>query len=225
MMLIDSLRLFARLLRRPLVAPSMAPSQRRDLAPDVSHVAACLPGRLGEVEALERRVAELSSALATGARRAGAADLLARQTAELSVSGARAIDATVATIGRAKDEVKSLAELLTLIDGITSRMQSLASHAKAEAAWAGGQDAALARLADDAGCLARDGAGTAQAARRHITASVEQVETGMAHAAEAAMTFGDVVRSLEQVRHTLAGTADVPLTATGIAPRAGGTIR
>ncbi|MGI4856875.1 MAG: methyl-accepting chemotaxis protein, partial [Janthinobacterium lividum] len=224
MMLTTSLRLLARLLKRsapasstasadapvassvsaPITVSGTAPSER----PDLSHRAAHVPRQTLETQALEQRIAELSMALARSTRRADAADQLARQTAELSASGARVFDETMATFGRTKVEVRSLAELLTLIDSITTRMQSLAWHAGAEAAWAGEQDAALAKLAGDARRLAEEGAGTAQAARRHVNASVGQVETGVARAAEVATTFSDVARSLEQVRHTLAIRTD-----------------
>ncbi|MGI4861865.1 MAG: methyl-accepting chemotaxis protein [Janthinobacterium lividum] len=232
MMLINSLSLFTRLLKRPFAAlssaSSAAPSTRRDLAADrsadVSHYAAYIPHQTSDVPTLERRVAELSQALAISTQRAGAADVLARQTAELSVSGVRIIDETMATISRTKDEVRSLAELLTLIDGITSRMHLLAWNANAEAAWAGEHDAVYVKLAGDARRLAEEGASTALVARRHINASVGHVEIGVTRAAEASMTFSDVVRSLEQVRNTLSSRNDAPLPAIGLAPSAGGTI-
>lgn len=228
MMPITSLRSLTRFLKRPFGASftisGTAPSERRDLPPDLSRGAVYVPQQTPEIQALEQRIAELSMALGTSTQRAGTADLLARQTAELSVSGARVVDETAATIGRTKAEVRSLSELLTLIDGITSRMQSLAWNAGAEAAWAGEHDAAFAQLANDARRLAEEGASTAQAARRHVSASVGHVETGAARAAEAATTFSDVVRSLEQVRRTLSVRTDALVPAIGAAPSAGGTL-
>lgn len=243
MVFITSLRSFARRLTRatmvppgsgePAVprapdtltdhAPDPAAALCSDVSPDVSRYAAYAPRRSAEVQALELRVAELSTALAISARRARAADLLAEQTAELSVSGVRVVDATLATVGKSRDETRSLAELLTLIDGMTSRMQALARQADAEATWAGEHDAAFTQLAGDARRLAEDGATTAHAARRHIDASVAHAETGVARATEAVATIGDIVRSLEQVRLTLAGETDTPPPALGIRP-AGGAI-
>lgn len=232
MMRITSLRSFARLLKRPFAASfttsgtglAIAPPERRDLSRDVSHYAAYVPPQTLAAEVFEQRIAALSTALTSSVQRADEAALLALQTSELSISGVRVFDETVATIGRAKNEARSLAELLNLIDGITSRMQLLAWNAGAEASWAGEHNAAFAKLASDARLLAEDGASVARIARQHVNATVGHAETGAARAAEVSTTFADVVRSLEQVRLTLSAGPDAPVPAIGVAPSAGGTL-
>jgi methyl-accepting chemotaxis protein len=155
-----------------------------------------------QASALEETAAsmeQLSSTVKQNADNAKQANQLALGASTVAVRGGEVVRQVVDTMKGINDSSKKIADIISVIDGISFQTNILALNAAVEAARAGEQGRGFAVVASEVRNLAGRSAEAAKEIKSLITASVERVEQGTALVDQAGVTMTEVVSSIKRV--------------------------
>ncbi len=150
----------------------------QDLAQRTERAAARLQQTASHVQTLTEAVRHSSAAAQDAERLAGSA-------ADVAAEGGRVMDQVVGSMQGMAEASRRIADITGLIDGIAFQTNILALNAAVEAARAGDAGRGFAVVAAEVRALAQRSATAAREIKTLIQQSVERVEAGTAHAAEA----------------------------------------
>ena len=142
---------------------------------------------------------ELTSTVKQNADNARQANQLAQQASQVAQRGGEVVAQVVDTMDAIHNSARQVADIIAVIDGIAFQTNILALNAAVEAARAGEQGRGFAVVATEVRSLAQRSAAAAREIKQLIEASVQQVDAGSALVAQAGMTMGDVVDSIQRV--------------------------
>ena len=155
-----------------------------------------------QASALEQTAAsmeELSSTVKQNADNAKQANQLALGASTVAIQGGEVVRRVVDTMKDINHSSKKIADIISVIDGISFQTNILALNAAVEAARAGEQGRGFAVVASEVRNLAGRSAEAAKEIKALITASVERVEQGTALVDQAGATMTEVVSSIKRV--------------------------
>jgi methyl-accepting chemotaxis protein len=151
------------------------------------------------VEETAASVEELSSTVKQNAQNAHEAKELAEAASKVAAKGGEVVSRVVSTMDQIHQSSKKIAEIISVIDGISFQTNILALNAAVEAARAGEQGRGFAVVASEVRNLAQRSASAAKEIKQLIGDSVGKVETGSKLVAEAGQTMTETVDSIRRV--------------------------
>ncbi len=142
---------------------------------------------------------QISSLVRQSADHADQANQLAQSASAVAGRGGEVVGHVVETMKGINDSSKKIADIISVIDGISFQTNILALNAAVEAARAGEQGRGFAVVAGEVRTLAQRSAEAAKEIRGLITASVERVTQGTELVDQAGSTMTEVVSSIRRV--------------------------
>ncbi|MBD9367733.1 methyl-accepting chemotaxis protein [Xanthomonas sp. XNM01] len=142
---------------------------------------------------------ELTSTVRQNADHARQANQLAIGAADVAAHGGQVVGQVVATMSGIEQASRRIAEIISVIDGISFQTNILALNAAVEAARAGEQGRGFAVVASEVRTLAQRSTGAAKEIKALIEDSVEKVAGGSALVAQAGATMDEIVASVKRV--------------------------
>jgi methyl-accepting chemotaxis protein-1 (serine sensor receptor) len=147
---------------------------------------------------------ELTSTVKQNADHARQANQLAQGAATVASQGGEVVGQVVSTMANIEASSKKIAEIISVIDGISFQTNILALNAAVEAARAGEQGRGFAVVASEVRTLAQRSANAAKEIKQLIDDSVEKVADGSALVHKAGATMGEIVASVQRVTDIMA---------------------
>ncbi|WP_425478515.1 methyl-accepting chemotaxis protein [Stenotrophomonas panacihumi] len=147
---------------------------------------------------------ELTSTVKQNADHARQANQLAQGAALVASQGGEVVGQVVSTMANIEASSKKIAEIISVIDGISFQTNILALNAAVEAARAGEQGRGFAVVASEVRTLAQRSANAAKEIKHLIDDSVEKVADGSALVHKAGATMGEIVASVQRVTDIMA---------------------
>ena len=151
------------------------------------------------VEETAASVEELSSTVKQNAQNAHEAKALAEAASNVAAKGGEVVSRVVSTMDQIHQSSGKIAEIISVIDGISFQTNILALNAAVEAARAGEQGRGFAVVASEVRNLAQRSASAAKEIKGLIGDSVGKVELGSQLVAEAGQTMTETVDSIRRV--------------------------
>ena len=151
------------------------------------------------VEETAASVEELSSTVKQNAQHAQEAKELAETASSVAAKGGEVVSRVVSTMDQIHHSSKKIADIISVIDGISFQTNILALNAAVEAARAGEQGRGFAVVASEVRNLAQRSASAAKEIKGLIGDSVSKVEAGSKLVAEAGQTMTATVDSIRRV--------------------------
>jgi methyl-accepting chemotaxis protein len=133
------------------------------------------------------------------------ANTLATSTAEVAQRGGEVVSRVVHNMTDISDASRRIAEITTVIDGISFQTNILALNAAVEAARAGEHGRGFAVVAGEVRSLAQRAATASREIKALIASSVEKVDSGCKLVQAAGGTMTDIVAGAQQVTGIIAG--------------------
>ncbi|MDG2525942.1 methyl-accepting chemotaxis protein [Stenotrophomonas sp. HITSZ_GD] len=147
---------------------------------------------------------ELTSTVKQNADHARQANQLAQGAANVASQGGEVVGQVVTTMANIEASSKRIAEIISVIDGISFQTNILALNAAVEAARAGEQGRGFAVVASEVRTLAQRSANAAKEIKQLIDDSVAKVTDGSALVHKAGATMGEIVASVQRVTDIMA---------------------
>jgi len=147
---------------------------------------------------------ELTSTVKQNADHARQANQLAQGAATVASQGGAVVGQVVTTMASIEASSKKIAEIISVIDGISFQTNILALNAAVEAARAGEQGRGFAVVASEVRTLAQRSANAAKEIKQLIDDSVDKVADGSALVHQAGATMGEIVASVQRVTDIMA---------------------
>ena len=147
---------------------------------------------------------ELTSTVRQNADSARQANQLTIGAASVASQGGQVVGDVVTTMRDIEASSRRIAEIITVIDGISFQTNILALNAAVEAARAGEQGRGFAVVASEVRTLAQRSANAAKEIKGLIETSVEKVAEGSALVNQAGTTMSDIVASVQRVTDIMA---------------------
>ncbi len=169
---------------------------------DLAHRAEQQAASLEETSAA---MSEITHAVQAAARDAAAADDLVRKAAGHVGESSEIVQRTVTAIADIERSSQEIAEIISVIDGLSFQTNLLALNAGVEAARAGEAGKGFAVVASEVRALAERSADAARDISRRITATVERVRNGVTLAGETHSSLGRVSESMTQITQLVNG--------------------
>jgi len=142
---------------------------------------------------------ELTTTVRTNAEHARKANQLTLSAADVAKQGGNVVGQVVTTMSEIEASSKKIADIISVIDGIAFQTNILALNAAVEAARAGEQGRGFAVVATEVRSLAQRSATAAREIKDLIESSTGKVSEGAQLAADAGLTMGEIVASVQQV--------------------------
>jgi methyl-accepting chemotaxis protein len=133
---------------------------------------------------------------------------LAQRACQVAMASGNTVGQVVATMSGIQSSSKKIADIITVIDGISFQTNILALNAAVEAARAGEQGRGFAVVAAEVRSLAQRSAESAKEIKQLILDSAAQIEAGSRLVGEAGVTMRDNVSAVQHVSELMAGIAD-----------------
>ena len=155
-----------------------------------------------QASALEETAAsmeEMASTVQHNADNATAANQLASAAREVAETGGQAVADVIGSMQGISQSSHKIADIISVIDGISFQTNILALNAAVEAARAGEQGRGFAVVAGEVRTLAQRSAAAAKEIKALIEESVSKVETGSRQVDQAGATMQEVVTSIRRV--------------------------
>jgi len=150
---------------------------------------------------------ELTSTVKQNAEHARQANQLALGAAAVASQGGAVVGQMVTTMDDIERSSKKIAEIISVIDGISFQTNILALNAAVEAARAGEQGRGFAVVASEVRTLAQRSANAAKEIKGLIDDSVGKVADGAAQVHKAGTTMDEIVASVQRVTDIMAEIA------------------
>ncbi len=147
---------------------------------------------------------EVTSTIQINANNALQANDMAHKASDVAKRGGERMADVVQTINSINESSRKIVEIISVIDGIAFQTNILALNAAVEAARAGEQGRGFAVVAAEVRNLAQRSASAAKEIKALISDSVTKVEAGSKLVNQAGTTMDEVVKSIEDVTHTVA---------------------
>ena len=163
---------------------------------DLSHRTEMQAANLEETAA---SMEELTSTVRQNAESARQANQLAIGAATVATRGGQVVDDVITTMGHIEQASRRIADIISVIDGISFQTNILALNAAVEAARAGEQGRGFAVVAAEVRTLAQRSAGAAKEIKGLIDDSVGKVTEGSQLVQQAGTTMDEIVSSVQQV--------------------------
>jgi len=148
-------------------------------------------------------MARLTDTVLQSAESAKQANQLASSAAVVAARGGVLVSDVVSTMSDINTSSNTIADIISVIDGIAFQTNILALNAAVEAARAGEQGRGFAVVASEVRTLAGRSAHAAKEIKGLIGASVERVERGTRLVADAGRTMAEIVASVQRVTDTI----------------------
>ncbi len=142
---------------------------------------------------------ELTSTVRQNAESARQANQLAIGAASVATRGGQVVDDVIITMGHIEQASRRIADIISVIDGISFQTNILALNAAVEAARAGEQGRGFAVVAAEVRTLAQRSAGAAKEIKGLIDDSVSKVTEGSQLVQQAGTTMDEIVASVQRV--------------------------
>ncbi|NMM28675.1 MAG: HAMP domain-containing protein [Glaciimonas sp.] len=155
-----------------------------------------------QASALEETASSMEQLTATvhqNADNARQATQLAVSASSVAVKGGQVVSQVVDTMGSIKASSRKIADIISVIDGISFQTNILALNAAVEAAHAGEQGRGFAVVASEVRNLAQRSASAAKEIKALIDDSVGQVDQGSKLVDAAGQTMSEIVSSVQRV--------------------------
>jgi len=147
---------------------------------------------------------ELTSTVKQNAEHARQANQLAQGAATVASQGGAVVGQVVSTMDDIEKSSRRIAEIISVIDGISFQTNILALNAAVEAARAGEQGRGFAVVASEVRTLAQRSANAAKEIKGLIDDSVSRVADGSALVHQAGATMDEIVASVQRVTDIMA---------------------
>ena len=147
---------------------------------------------------------ELTSTVRQNAEHARQANQLAIGAHSVASQGGDVVGQVVTTMSAIEASSKKIAEIISVIDGISFQTNILALNAAVEAARAGEQGRGFAVVASEVRTLAQRSAAAAKEIKGLIDDSVGKVAEGSSLVHQAGSTMGEIVASVQRVTDIMA---------------------
>ncbi|MBY0243564.1 MAG: methyl-accepting chemotaxis protein [Burkholderiaceae bacterium] len=164
--------------------------------------------------ALERTAASMEELTATVKRNtenAQRANQFAATSSQVALDGGAIVADVVATMAAIHQSSRKIADITSVIDGISFQTNILALNAAVEAARAGEQGRGFAVVAAEVRVLAQRSAAAAKEINALTSASLAMVDDGSRLAGRAGTAMGGIVESVQRVNAIIADMADAGL--------------
>ena len=172
-------------------------------AADIDHGNTDLSRRAeDQVSSLTETAASMEQLTATvrqNAERAHSASGLAVQASAIAEQGGSVVGEVVQTMQAISGSSRKIVDIIQVIEGIAFQTNILALNAAVESARAGEQGRGFAVVASEVRNLAQRSAVAAREIKALISASVEQVESGVGQVGKAGKTMEEIVGAVGQV--------------------------
>jgi len=177
------------------------------LAQGNGHLASRTEQQAASLEETAATMEELTATVRQNAEHARTANRVASGAAEVAASGGEVVGSVVTTMSDIEHASRRIAEIISVIDGISFQTNILALNAAVEAARAGEQGRGFAVVASEVRVLAQRSAEAAKQIKGLIDDSVEKVAHGSALVQRAGSTMREIVQSVQQVNQIMAEIA------------------
>ncbi|WP_146108777.1 methyl-accepting chemotaxis protein [Chromatium okenii] len=147
---------------------------------------------------------ELTSTVKQNADNARQANQLAVAASDVAAKGGERVGASVETMTAIAESSKKIADIISVIDGISFQTNILALNAAVEAARAGEQGRGFAVVAAEVRNLAQRSANAAKEIKTMIGDSVAKVDAGTLQVNETGQRMQDIVLSIQRVTDLVA---------------------
>lgn len=144
-------------------------------------------------------IEELTATVKQNADNAKQGSVLATRASDIASAGGDVVGRVVTTMQDISTSSAKVAEILSVIEGITFQTNILALNAAVEAARAGEQGRGFAVVAGEVRTLAQRSASAAKEIKELIQTSVRHVNAGSELVASAGQTMDDIVRAVARV--------------------------
>lgn len=146
---------------------------------------------------------EITSTVEHTAESSRQADTLSKSASSVATRGGEVVSQVVVTMDEINDSSKQIAEIVTLMDGISFQTNLLALNASVEAARAGEQGRGFAVVAGEVRQLAGRSTDAARQIRALIDTSVSRTQEGATLVRTAGSTMDEIVASITRVADVL----------------------
>ncbi|MBD8642986.1 methyl-accepting chemotaxis protein [Stenotrophomonas sp. CFBP 13724] len=177
------------------------------LAQGNGHLASRTEQQAASLEETAATMEELTATVRQNAEHARTANRVASGAAEVAASGGEVVGSVVTTMSDIEHASRRIAEIISVIDGISFQTNILALNAAVEAARAGEQGRGFAVVASEVRVLAQRSAEAAKQIKGLIDDSVDKVAHGSALVQRAGSTMREIVQSVQQVNQIMAEIA------------------
>lgn len=177
------------------------------LAQGNGHLASRTEQQAASLEETAATMEELTATVRQNAEHARTANRVASGAAEVAASGGDAVGNVVTTMSDIEHASRRIAEIISVIDGISFQTNILALNAAVEAARAGEQGRGFAVVASEVRVLAQRSAEAAKQIKGLIEDSVDKVAHGSELVQRAGSTMREIVQSVQQVNQIMAEIA------------------
>ena len=156
------------------------------------------------LQATAGSMAELTSRVRGNAESARNADAMARGTAEVALRGGDVVSQVVRNMADISEASRRIADITTVIDGISFQTNILALNAAVEAARAGEHGRGFAVVAAEVRSLAQRAAAASREIKALIATNVEKIDSGCKLVQTAGGTMNEVVSGAQSVTGIIA---------------------
>ena len=177
------------------------------LAQGNGHLASRTEQQAASLEETAATMEELTATVRQNAEHARTANRVASGAADVAASGGEVVGNVVTTMTDIERASRRIAEIISVIDGISFQTNILALNAAVEAARAGEQGRGFAVVASEVRVLAQRSAEAAKQIKGLIEDSVDKVAHGSELVQRAGSTMREIVQSVQQVNQIMAEIA------------------
>ena len=171
----------------------------------------------GALEQTSAAMAQQTEAVQQNHQAASDAGAVVSLATQAALSGGRAVDDIVSTMGLISESSRRISDIIGVIDGIAFQTNLLALNAAVEAARAGEHGRGFAVVASEVRVLARRSADAAREIKKLIDDSVSKVDSGAALVSVAGQTMAEVVVQVDRVQSLMDAVGHASRTqSTGI---------
>ncbi|QNR95916.1 methyl-accepting chemotaxis protein [Stenotrophomonas sp. 169] len=173
------------------------------LAQGNEHLASRTEQQAASLEETAATMEELTAAVRQNAEHARTANRVASGAADVAAAGGAVVGNVVTTMSDIERASRRIAEIISVIDGISFQTNILALNAAVEAARAGEQGRGFAVVASEVRVLAQRSADAAKQIKGLIEDSVDKVTEGTTLVQRAGATMDEIMQSVQQVNQIM----------------------
>lgn len=142
---------------------------------------------------------ELAATVKQNAENAKQANQLTANASQVAIKGGEVVKQVVHTMNSINESSRKIADIISVMDGISFQTNILALNAAVEAARAGDQGRGFAVVASEVRILAQHSASAAKEIKQLISESVKEISEGTRQVNHAGQTMDEIVNSVQHV--------------------------